>query len=62
MSGGSIAVDDETATLLNYAGTCYQQSDGLFDITSGVLRRAWRFHAECLPRQEDIDPLLAMVG
>jgi thiamine biosynthesis lipoprotein len=33
--GKSIEVDAETAHLLNYAQTCYQQSDGLFDITSG---------------------------
>ncbi|MDD1626006.1 MAG: FAD:protein FMN transferase, partial [Methylococcaceae bacterium] len=42
-TGGSINVDDETASLLNYAVTCYEQSDGLFDITSGILRRAWKF-------------------
>ena len=42
-SGGEIEVDEETAGLFNYAATCYQQSDGLFDITSGVLRKAWRF-------------------
>jgi thiamine biosynthesis lipoprotein len=60
--GGSIAVDDETAYLLNYAETCFQQSDGLFDITSGILRHAWRFHAERLPSQEEIDPLLENVG
>jgi thiamine biosynthesis lipoprotein len=33
-SGGSITVDAETAGLLNYAKTCYELSDGLFDITS----------------------------
>ncbi len=60
--GGLIKVDDETAILLNYAETCYQQSDGLFDISSGVLRGAWRFHTKQLPTQEDIDPLLEKVG
>ena len=60
--GGSIAVDDETAVLLNYAATCYQQSDGLFDITSGVLRGAWRFHTQRLPTKAEIDPLLERVG
>ncbi|WP_246247154.1 FAD:protein FMN transferase, partial [Candidatus Methylobacter favarea] len=33
--GGRIPVDDETAGLLNYAAACYEQSGGLFDITSG---------------------------
>ena len=35
-----ISVDAETTALLDYAQTCYQQSDGLFDVTSGVLRIA----------------------
>ena len=60
--GGLIKVDDETAVLLNYAETCYQQSDGLFDITSGLLRRAWRFNTERLPLQDEIAPLLEKVG
>ena len=62
LQGGSLAVDDETAILLNYAETCYQQSDGLFDITSGVLRGAWRFHSTQLPTQAEINPLLERVG
>lgn len=60
--GGSIAVDDETGSLLNYALTCYQQSGGLFDITSGLLRRAWRFDRRELPDQSLIDDLLEKVG
>ena len=54
-SGGSIRVDDETASLLNYAVACYEQSDGLFDITSGLLRRAWKFDQGKLPEQSLID-------
>ncbi len=61
-AGGSITVDDETAGLLNYAETCYQQSDGLFDITSGLLRRAWRFDLGQLPDQAVIADLLTQVG
>ncbi len=61
-AGGSITVDDETAGLLNYAATCYDQSDGLFDITSGILRRAWRFDLGKLPDQEQIQELLDKVG
>ncbi len=60
--GGTITVDEETASLLDYAVTCYQQSDGLFDITSGILRRAWRFDQGKLPSQSLIDSLLAKVG
>lgn len=60
--GGSITVDEETACLLDYAVTCYQQSDGLFDITSGILRRAWKFDQDQLPEQSLIDQLLNNVG
>ncbi len=60
--GGSISVDEETAGLLNYATACYQQSDGLFDITSGILRKAWRFNSGQLPKAHEIDALLDKVG
>ena len=62
--GKSIEVDAETAHLLNYAQTCYDQSDGLFDITSGALRRVWAFntHKPTLPKQKDIDAILVFVG
>ena len=61
-AGDSIAVDVETAGLLNYAATCFRQSDGLFDITSGVLRRAWNFASGCLPDPARIEELLSRVG
>ena len=61
-SGGCIKVDDETAGLLNYAATCYEQSDGLFDITSGILRRAWCFDLGRLPDQAQVHELLDNVG
>ena len=60
--GGAIEVDAETASLLDYAATCHVQSDGLFDITSGLLRRAWRFDGGKLPDAADIAALLARVG
>jgi FAD:protein FMN transferase len=61
-TGGSITVDDETAGLLNYAAICFEQSGGLFDITSGILRRAWRFDSGSLPDQGHIKELLEKVG
>lgn len=61
-SGGSISVDEETAGLLNYAQTCYELSDGLFDITSGILRQAWRFDSPALPADKTIQSLLAKIG
>jgi thiamine biosynthesis lipoprotein len=61
-SGGSIDVDVETAQLLNYAAACYEQSDGLFDITSGILRRAWHFDQNQPPDRAKTDALLDRVG
>lgn len=61
-TGGSITVDEETAGLLNYAVACYEQSDGLFDITSGILRRAWNFKSGILPTETTIQELLDKVG
>lgn len=61
-AGGSCDVDAETASLLNYAQACYQQSDGLFDITSGILRRAWRFASGELPDPAQIQALLQRMG
>jgi len=55
-------VDDETACLLNYAQVGFEQSDGLFDITSGILRQAWDFRSNKLPTQADIDQILPLVG
>ena len=60
--GGSIWVDDETASLLDYADTCHQQSDGLFDISSGILREAWQFGQNTLPDANVVAALQAKVG
>ena len=60
--GGSIEVDAETASLLDYAATCHAESDGLFDITSGILRRAWRFDRAQLPDAAEIAALKARIG
>jgi len=61
--GAPTTVDDETANLLDFAAQVHQLSEGLFDITSGVLRRAWTFDGSGrVPRPEDIAALLPMVG
>lgn len=61
--GATIEVDDETAALLNFAQACFQASEGGFDITSGVLRQAWRFDGSArVPDPQKVDELLALVG
>ena len=61
-NGQGVKVDSETALLLDYANTVYKQSSGLFDITSGVLRRVWDFRSNKLPSQEKLDEVLKQVG
>lgn len=58
----AIEIDAETRGLLAYADACFLQSGGLFDATSGVLRRAWRFDEPRVPRDAEIAPLLRLVG
>lgn len=57
-----IEVDHETSVLLDYAQTAYEQSNGNFDITSGVLRRAWNFKSQSIPTPSQINEALTMVG
>lgn len=62
-NGAPVAVDDETAKLLDFADALARLSGGRFDITSGVLRRAWTFDGgDRLPSQATIDALLPYVG
>ncbi len=60
--GDFVACDEETSSLFNYADTLYENSDGLFDMTSGVLRHAWDFSKALLPEPAKLSGLLALVG
>jgi len=61
--GRPIRVDEETAGLIDYAVTCWQMSEGLFDITSGVLRRVWKFDGgERVPDAAAVEEVLTRVG
>lgn len=62
-NGAPVTVDEETARLIDFAVTLHTLSDGRFDITSGVLRRAWKFDgSDRVPAQAEIDALLPLVG
>lgn len=58
----SIEVDAETASLLDFADRLFRLSHGLFDISSGVLRRVWDFRAARVPTQAEVASLLPLVG
>jgi FAD:protein FMN transferase len=62
-SGEAVEVDDETALLLDFAAHCHALSGGLFDVTSGVLRQAWRFDgSDRLPELALVQSLCARIG
>ncbi len=62
--GAPMAIDAETAALLAYADRCFTLSSGLFDITSGALRRVWDFRRvpPRLPDAPALEAALALVG
>lgn len=63
-SSTGIIVDEETAALLDYAQSCYQLSDGLFDITSGPLHKIWLYEAPepRIPTDRQIAEVLNHIG
>ena len=62
-AGQAVVVDPETAALLDYAAACHGLSGGLFDITSGVLRRCWKFDgSDRVPEPAAVARLLPLIG
>ena len=62
-NGAPVEVDEETALLIDYAAACHELSDGMFDITSGVLRRVWTFDGgRRVPSREAVKQCLRHVG
>ncbi|MDZ4297559.1 MAG: FAD:protein FMN transferase [Moraxellaceae bacterium] len=61
-SGRAVSIDMETAQLLAIAERLYEQSDGRFDITSGVLRRVWNFQSAHPPPTTAVAEMLALIG
>ena len=61
--GHAVNVDPETAALIDYAAQCYELSGGRFDITSGVLRRCWKFDgSDRVPEPAAVASLLPLIG
>ena len=57
-----LAIDDETQSLFDHALNCFEQSDGLFDITTGALNKIWDFKKAIVPSQAQIDVARDHVG
>jgi|TARA_R110001592_G_scaffold360099_1_gene667933 thiamine biosynthesis lipoprotein len=61
--GKPVIVDEETAELLDFAAQAYQLSDGMFDLTSGLLRQLWRFDgSDQIPTPEAAAALCQNIG
>ncbi len=61
--GHPVDVDPETALLIDYSVTCWEASDGMFDITSGVLRKVWTFDGgDSIPTEAMVQEVLRRVG
>ena len=62
-AGQAVEVDEETADLIGYSMVCYTLSEGLIDITSGALRRAWKFDGSgTVPTELRVQEALRHVG
>ncbi|PCJ17670.1 MAG: thiamine biosynthesis protein ApbE [SAR86 cluster bacterium] len=57
-----VKIDTETKALFDHALTCFEQSNGLFDITAGVLNYIWDFSSNKVPSQAEIDQILPLIG
>jgi len=61
--GSKCTLDAETTALLDFARQCFEMSDGRFDITSGILRRAWKFDgSDRVPEVATVAALLPSIG
>ncbi|MEW6982888.1 FAD:protein FMN transferase [Colwelliaceae bacterium 6471] len=62
-NGKPVALDHESYLLMQFAQQCYELSNGLFDITSGILRKVWHFDGSGnVPDSKSVRHLLAYVG
>ena len=62
-NGQPVEVDEETASLIDFAATLTEMSEGRFDITSGVLREAWTFDgSDNVPDAATVNTVLERVG
>jgi thiamine biosynthesis lipoprotein len=62
-AGKSVRVDTETSRLFDFADELYRLSEGMFDVTSGVLREVWRFDgSDNLPSDEQVERVVERVG
>lgn len=60
---GYESLDEESYKIFNLATQIYNLSDGLFDITSGILGKIWKFNPDAnIPTKKQINELLPYIG
>ncbi len=61
--GVAVVIDEETSRLLDFANELFEISEGLFDVTSGVLRQLWTFDgSDNVPERKQLKKLLKNIG
>jgi len=62
-AGQPVSIDAETYHLLQLSDVLWQESQGMFDISSGIFRKIWSFdQQQQIPTQSQVDELLDYVG
>ena len=62
-AGAAVVVDEEVARLIDFSDELYRLSDGMFDITSGVLRKVWNFDgSDSVPEASAVVVVLKNIG
>lgn len=56
-------IDEETSRLLVFSNELFELSEGMFDVTSGILRQIWTFDgSDHLPEEKQVEELLEKIG
>lgn len=62
-NGKKIKIDSEVYKLLNFADNLFKASNGLYDLTSGVLRKIWKFDgSNKIPNENEVSLALKKIG
>ncbi len=62
-AGRPVKIDEETNRLLDFANELFEISEGLFDVTSGVLRQIWTFDgSDNVPTKKQIKKIIKKIG
>ena len=57
-----VKLDKESLGLFRHALSCFEQSQGLFDVTAGLLYRLWDFRKGQIPPEKILNQVLERVG